>query len=928
MYVLLLISILAIGTWQVHAGVTRGQRSRTWLGVGVLVSGLGFFGLMSFWGELLWFEALGYSARFWTFIGAQAGAVFAGAALAFGLGFALAARSGPHLRLSVASLSSLAGVFWGAWNWQTALLFINGVATKVKDPILGFETGFYLFALPFFDSVFWLALVVSIIALLAALLVWEQGGVIRLRHLQEPEGDPLVLPLANAGLALVLALGCVLAVFHLLYSTWGVVLGPGWTDVHVRQPAYVTVAVGLLLVGLMPLSSGFRRRMSRALGRRLSIGRPAVAAVAVSWAAIALVCVLVLAVMPGLVQWLMVKPNEITFEKPYIAHNIDFTRRGFRLDRIEERQFSPADTITRQTLDGNRHLLSEVRLWDWQALDAVYKQFQEIRLYYEFVDVDIDRYTIGERYRQVMVSARELAQRNLPQQSQTFVNRRFKYTHGYGYTLAAVSDFTPEGLPNLLVRDIPPQTASPELALSRPEIYYGELTDGPVIVNTREEEFDYPRGESNVYTRYSGDGGVALSSFWRKLLFGWKFDGTLLLFSGYPTQDSRIMFHRRVQDRLNTLAPFLVFDEDPYIAAVDGRLFWIVDAYTRSSYYPYSQPFAAYEQIRFRDGSSRIGERTVAHLAGANYVRNAVKAVVDAFTGRVDFYVFDAEDPIIRTWQRILPGVFKPAASMPEGLRAHVRYPQDFLLAQGLIFAKYHMSDPAVFYNQEDLWVRATEKHYDHIKPVEPYYVMWELPGSDRAEFVLILPFTPKNKQVLIGWIAGLSDGDNYGRFLAYKFPKEKRMLGPQQVETKIDQDSFLSGQLTLWDQQGSEVIRGNVLAIPLDDSLLYVEPIYLRAETAAYPELRLVAVMHGDNLSYAETFDEALLGLLTESEGRDRLAGSPAAESLAMQAKTAFERYLSELGAGNFEEAARQLRILSTLLEGLARSSASEAGK
>jgi hypothetical protein len=278
----------------------------------------------------------------------------------------------------------------------------------------------------------------------------------------------------------------------------------------------------------------------------LSIGRPAIAAVAASWAAIALVCVLVLAMIPGLVQWLMVKPNEITFEKPYIAHNIEFTRRGFRLDQIEERQFSPSDIIAKQTIDDNRHLLSEVRLWDWRALDAVYKQFQEIRLYYEFVDVDIDRYTIGEHYRQVMVSVRELAQRNLPRQSQTFVNRRFKYTHGYGYTLAAVSDFTPEGLPNLLVRDIPPQAASPELALSRPEIYYGELTDGPVIVNTREEEFDYPSGESNVYTRYRGDGGVALSSFWRKLLFGWKFDGTLLLFSGYPTEDSRIMFHRRV----------------------------------------------------------------------------------------------------------------------------------------------------------------------------------------------------------------------------------------------------------------------------------------------------------------------------------------------------------------------------------------------
>jgi uncharacterized membrane protein (UPF0182 family) len=909
MYILLLASLLAVGAWCLHRGRTR-------LGATILVITVAFFGLMSFWGEMLWFDELGHGHRFWVFVTARIGAVIAGAAFAYSLGFVLASRSGPHLRRFVGLVAAGAGVLWGVLSWQTTLLYLYGVGTDVRDPMLGANTGFYLFSLPFYDSLFWLALSVAFIALLAAFFVWEEGGVIRARHLQEPQGDQRVLPIANAGFALVLALGCVLAVFHLLYSRWGVVLGPGWSDVHVRQPAYFAVAGGLLLVALLPLFKRFRLRMFAVLNRWVFVGRPAVAAITAAWLTIAAVCALVMALAPGLVQWLVVKPNEITFEKPYIAHNIAFTRRGFRLHEIEERQFSPADEITGETIDANQHLLSEVRLWDWRALDAVYKQFQEIRLYYEFVDVDIDRYNIGDRYRQVMVSARELAQRNLAPQSQTFVNRRFKYTHGYGYTLAAVSDFTPEGLPNLLVRDIPPKADAAELAVTRPEIYYGELTGDPVIVNTREEEFDYPSGESNVYTRYAGDGGVALSNLWRKFLFGWKFDGTLLLLSGYPTRESRIMFHRRVQERLSTLAPFLVFDEDPYIVAVDGGLYWIVDGYTRSTYYPYSQPFSAREQIEIREGD--IGTRTASHLNGANYVRNSVKAVVNAYSGRVDLYVFDAEDPIIRTWQRALPGLFQDNSAMPPGLRAHVRYPQDFLLAQGLIFAKYHMSDPAVFYNQEDLWVRATEKHYTEIKPVEPYYVMWELPGSDRAEFVLILPFTPKNRQVLIGWIAGLSDGDNYGRFLAYKFPKEKRVLGPQQVETKIDQDSFLSGQLTLWGQQGSEVIRGNVLAIPLDDTLLYVEPIYLRAETAAYPELRLVAVMHGDNLSYAETFDAALMGLFEKGMLRD--GASPAsAKSAALLAKAAFESYLAALGAGEFEAAAEHLRALRDLLDELA---------
>ena len=359
-----------------------------------------------------------------------------------------------------------------------------------------------------------------------------------------------------------------------------------------------------------------------------------------------------------------------------------------------------------------------------------------------------------------------------------------------------------------------------------------------------------------------------MSSFWRKFLFGWKFDGTVFLLSSYPTRDSRVLYYRRIQERVARVAPFLVFDQDPYIAAVDGRLVWIIDAYTSSSYYPYSQPFDSREQIEFR--GPEIGERTVHRLNGQNYVRNSVKAIVDAYDGRVDLYVFEPEDPIINAWQRALPDLFKARDDMPPQLRAHVRYPQDLLLAQGLIFARYHMKDPEVFYNQEDVWVRATEKHYGAIKPVEPYYVMWEQPGSDKAEFVLILPFTPKNRQVLIGWIAALSDGDNYGRFIAYKFPKERRVLGPQQVETKIDQDSFLSGQLTLWNQQGSEVIRGNVLAIPVDDSLLYVEPIYLRAETAAYPELRLVAVMQGDSLSYAATLEEGIARTLWRGAGRD----------------------------------------------------------
>ena len=904
MYILLLTALLYLAARLLRQGVIQRNIRRQVLGLALLLLTLGFFGLMSVWGEWLWFKNLGYAGRFWTLLLAQAGAIGLGVVLAASAGYGLAFFAGLHLRRLVMAVCALAGAIWGWHNDLPLLLFLEGVDTAGRDPMLHLQTGFYLFSLPFFDGLFWLAFSVALMVLLAALFVWEYGGEIRLRHLDEAQGHPWVLPMANAGFAWVLAAGMVLGVCHLLYSAWGVVQGPGWVDVNVLYPALLCAALGFVLVGVLPLLAGFRRFAGEWAQLRLATRRPAIAAMAAVWAGITLVACLLLVVVPVMVQWLMVKPNEITYEKAFIANNIKFTREGFGLDRIEAQAFVPAAGFSQQTIDDNSNLLAEVRLWDWRALDAVYRQFQEIRLYYEFVDVDIDRYKLGDRYRQVMVSARELGQDNLALQSQTFVNKRFKYTHGYGYTAAAVSDFTEQGLPNLLVQDIPPVAKAPELAVTRPEIYYGELTTEAAIVNTQEAEFDYPSGDTNVYTRYQGRGGVQLSSFWRKLLFGWKLDGSVLLFSSYPTEASRVQFHRQISRRVERLAPFLTFDADPYIVASEGRLYWIIDGYTTSDYYPYSQAFDARSE----------GVISVPALHQANYVRNSVKAVVDAYHGSVDFYVFDDNDPVVQTWQQVFPDLFKPRAAMPEDLARHVRYPNDFLLVQGLVYSQYHMTDPEVFYNQEDLWVRATEKHYRSIVPVEPYYVMWELPGSDQAEFVLILPFTPKNKQVLIGWIAGLSDGENYGRFLAYNFPKETRMLGPQQVETKIDQDAFLSGQLTLWDQQGSEVIRGNVLAIPLDNTLLYVEPIYLRAETAAYPELRLVAVMHGDQLSYATNFADALAGLVTSHP-----AGVPAADSgasLAQEANAAFAGYLAAQGRGEFQSAAGYLQALQEALQ------------
>jgi uncharacterized membrane protein (UPF0182 family) len=742
------------------------------------------------------------------------------------------------------------------------------------------------------------------------------------RPAAEGPGEHSFLPLriGSTALALVFAAGCLLGAYHLLFSDLGVVHGAGWTDTHISLPAYLALAAVLLLLGGVVWSTRFGKWLGLRLARLTSLPSPTLNILLAGWLGVGTLWASTLLLLPALMQWLVVEPNEITYELPYIQRNIDFTLRGFHLDKIEERQFPASEVFTPAMAKDNAQVLDEVRLWDWRALDAVYKQFQEIRLYYEFVGVDVDRYTFGERYRQVMASARELEQDNLAPQSQTFVNRRFNYTHGYGLTLATVSDFTKEGLPNLLVKDIPPKSQFPELAVTVPQIYYGELTRDPVVVNSDQPEFDYPSGENNVYIHYPGHGGVQLDSLWRKFLFGWKFDGTRFLFSGYPNKNSRVMFHRQVRERVKRLAPFLEFDEDPYVVLAGGRMYWFIDAYTTSTYYPYSEPFSSHEFVEYRNDSqtSAFTRRTAADLHGVNYVRNSVKAVVDAFDGSVRLYVFDPKDPIIRVWQRILPGMFKSRGEMPAALRAHVRYPQDYLLVQGLVYGKYHMRDPEVFYNQEDLWVRATEKYYSQIQPVEPYYVLWQQPGSEEAEFVLMQPFTPKNRQVLIGWIAGLCDGDNYGRFLAYQFPKDKRVIGPQQVETKIDQDAFLSAQLSLWDQRGSKVIRGNVLAIPIEKTILYVEPIYLQAETAAYPELRLVVVMHGDTLSYAERFDQALQGLFKEQPATLPAAipqGEPMGK-LGKQLNDAFNAYLQALGNKQFDEAAKQLKRLSELIE------------
>lgn len=925
MYFAIILVLLGLSVLLVYRGMASGRRSLVATGVGVALVTAATFALLTILVEVWWYEALGYAGRLWTAVGWQAGSAAAGAVIGGGLLYLLTLpMRSPAVQTWPEFIGALVGAMLGGTAWDEWALWLHSEPVGTADPLYGLDLAVYLFTVPALERLYELLVWLAVVGLGAA--VAEQAAA------QRTGGAArgwLPLTVYVAALA-ILSQGMFL--LRLLTSDYGVVSGPGWTDVHVRLPVALVLAVLLPLVLLLPLTRAWRARSMAWMRRRgVDASWPEALGVATSWALALVVVATGHVLLPGLAQWLLVQPNELARETPYLLRNIAWTRQAFDLSDIEFHLFPAEELLDPAEVAAHEDILREIRLWDPLALDAVYAQFQEFRLYYEFVDVDVDRYRFGNRYRQVMISARELARENLPPQSRTFVNHVFKYTHGYGLTLAPVHEFTVEGLPQLLVRDIPPQSAFPELQVERPEIYYGELGH-PVVVNSATPEFDHPSGGENVTTRYQGRGGIQLGGLLGRLAFGWTHFGTRFVFSSYPTPDSRVMIRRTVRDRVHRVAPFLHLDADPYLVLAEGRLFWILDGYTLSSQFPYSERYDPQEVIRTvfagTDGAAQRGfvTTTLPEMAGANYVRNSVKAVVDAYEGTVRLYVFEPDDPLIRAWSRVFDDLLRPATEMPASLMTHVRYPEDYLLIQGRTHAKYHMTDPEVFYNQEDLWVRATEQHYGQVRPIDPYYVMWRPPGEAEPQFTLILPFTPRNRQVAIGWIAGLSDGGDYGRLLAYQFPKDRLVVGPQQVETKIDQDPQLSAQLALWDQRGSRVLRGNVLAIPIGNTLMYVEPIYLRAETAAYPELRLVIVMIGERMAYAPRFDEALAQLVTPSPAlATGVAPPPAApgapvdlRELGAQADRLFREYLRLQGEGRFEEAGRTLDRLSDVLQQL----------
>jgi uncharacterized membrane protein (UPF0182 family) len=509
---------------------------------------------------------------------------------------------------------------------------------------------------------------------------------------------------------------------------------------------------------------------------------------------------------PSIVQNFEVKPNEFAKEEQYIKHNITLTRLAYALDAIQEAPFPAEDTLLPTDIQRNADTINNIRLQDYRPLLQTYNQIQSIRTYYEFSDVDVDRYTIGGKYRQVMVSVRELATHKLSEKAQTWVNLHLVYTHGYGVVVSPVNEFTADGLPNLLVKDIPPTGA---IAVTRPQIYFGEETTDYVFVKTREKEFDYPKGDENAFTTYEGTGGVSVGSLWDRLMFALRFGDLNILLTDALTGESRVLFNRQIQTRIQRIAPFLMLDKDPYVVITDGKIVWMQDAYTTTDRYPYSEPY----------------QRNL------NYIRNSVKVTVDAYDGTVTFYIAEPDEPILRAYRAIFPALFKPMEQMPASLREHLRYPEGLFTIQAAMYRTYHMQDPLVFYNKEDLWAFPNESADGQTNPMEPYYVILRLPGETREEFMLMLPFTPAKRQNMIAWMSAKSDGADYGKRLVYRFPKDKLVYGPEQIHARLNQDPKISAELTLLSQRGSRVLWGNLLVIPIEKSLLYIQPMYLLAE-------------------------------------------------------------------------------------------------
>ena len=898
----------------------RQQSRRLFLGPGSLVVIAGallvaLLKLVDWAAELLWFQSLGYAEVFWRLRFARL-AMFAGAfvpvflyVLVNLLVLARLADLGNLLRssraaawqgraspvgsmpaqppapsavalfvLAPAAVATVFGfTFYGEWDRFLRLVWSQDFG--VADPIFGRDVGFYVFVLPFLNLVRDSLVLLTALGSLIIAFVYLHTGDLQISGRGQVSANPKVMRhlVANAVLLLAAwAWGLYLDRFDLLSQSSGMVFGAGYTDVHVVLPAlWVSLGATLTLIAVFLW---------------VAVRGPVQFAV-LSSASYLIIVIVALVAIPWGFQRFTVEPNELALETPYLSNNIAATRAAYGLDKVEERTHTVEVKLQPDQLRANQATIDNIRIWDHRPLGQTFRQLQQIRTYYSFGDVNVDRYWIDGSYRQIMLAARELSP-DLPGKGDSWVNRHLQYTHGYGLAMCLAAEKDDEGGPVFVVSDLPPRSR-PSLAISRPEIYYGAEMDGYQIAPTGVKEFDYPKGDQNAYAGYAGHGGVLLDRYWKKALFAiQQFDMSIVL-SAYVTPESRIQFWRPVQQLVARTAPFLALDRDPYPVIDQGRLYWIQDAYALADGFPYSEPTEE----------------------GFSYIRNSVKVVVDAYDGDVRFYVIDSEDPVLRAYRVALPSLFRSLDQMPPGLIRHLRYPRDLFDVQVGKLDIYHMTVPQVFYNREDVWVAPKERFGGETIQMEPYYVLMKLPGEDRLQFLLMTPVTPRNRDNMIAWIAARSDFPGYGEMLVYKLSKDSLVMGPLQVEATIDQDTTISRQLTLWDQRGSHVTRGNLLVIPIEKSFLYVEPVFLLAAGTNIPQLKRVIVGDGARLAMEPTLSDALQVVFGQRPAASE-GVTDVSKAVLPGASEAMSRADRALRQGDWTAFGREWETLRSLLE------------
>jgi uncharacterized protein len=905
------------------------QKQIVWIviliGLFIILGGLSF--ALSMYFDYLWFQELGKSIIFTTSLYAKSllgSIVLLSAFLFIYLNLWLANRAPGAIQIGIPTptgqltaytfspetvrkiaslLAALVALFYSLqaaasweifWRWLHKVSFASLGLSYSHDPIFQRDISFYFFSLPAWEYATQLCLTLSLLTIAAVAALYYFKGILSLkktRNLNQRNRVGIHLSLLGAVAFLFLSADAYLDRFQIMFSQQTVFSGPGYADLHARLPMLVVMFWVSLLGVLLLIYNSIARN-----------NRPAAAAVILYGGFLILGNV-----YPAIIQKFIVAPNELDKESPQISHNITATLNAYGISKVEDRNLSGDKTLTPADINNNAATIQSIRLWDHEPLLDALKQIQEIRTYYDFASVDNDRYSVNGNLQQTLLSARELNSSSLPERN--WINEHLSYTHGYGITLGGVNQVTNEGLPILYVKDIPPSSTSPVFAIARPEIYYGELTRGYAVVQSGQKEFDYPSGEENKYTTYSGTGGVPIASLLRKLLFAFYFKDPNIVLSPLLKSDSRFLYFRDLRTRVSKLAPFLALDQDPYLVISEGRLYWIQDGYTISARFPYST-------------SSR----------DFNYIRNSAKIVLDAYNGKADIYIADPEDPIIRTYQGIFPGVLRPLSEIPPDLRKHLRYPEDLFKIQTQIYSVYHMERPQIFYNKEDLWEIPELSSGANTVQMSPYYTIMRLPQEKEEEFILMLPFTPGRKDNLSAWMVARSDGDNYGKLVVYRFPKQKLVYGPKQIVARINQDAEISRQVSLWDQRGSQVIQGTLLVIPVEEALLYVRPLYLRAESGKIPELKRVIVAYENKIAMEETLDKSLARIfeaepfltdtsLTTPAAETRAAElTPAANAAALirQARESYDRAVQAQKQGDWAKYGEELKRLGAILESL----------